>query len=168
MARDLPNDFERDGYFFPLDVLDEQTTASCRDHLLDIINSPYAPKLGNRGQLNNLHVFSPYVNEVIRMPKILSAVEQIIGPDILLWGTSVFRKDARSNTFVSWHQDLTRWVLSSDQEVSVWLALSEVSEANGCMKFLPRSHHLGQLPHEDITDSGNLLTPRSKGLYRNQ
>lgn len=158
MTKDILHDFERDGYFFPLDVLDEQTTAKCRDHLLGILDSPNASKLGNRGQLNNLHVFSPHVNEIIRTPEILSAVEQIIGPDILVWSTSVFRKDAQSNSFVSWHQDLTYWGLSSDQEVSAWLALSEVTEANGGMKFIPGSHHLGQLPHEDVTDSENLLT----------
>ncbi len=158
MSTNVLQNFERDGYYFPLTVLESQATESFKDHLLEIMNNPYAPKLGNRGQLNFLHVFSPHVNEIIRTPEILNAVEKIIGPNILIWSTSIFRKDAYSKSFVSWHQDLTYWGLSSDQVVSVWLALSEVNQANGCMKFLPESHRLGQLPHEDITDSENLLT----------
>jgi len=166
MNKDLLHNFERDGYFFPLNVLDEQATEKCRDHLLEIMNSQYAPKLGNRGQLNNLHVFSPYINEIIRKPEVLSAVETIIGPNILVWSTSVFLKDAHSSSFVSWHQDLTYWGLSTDHEVSVWIALSEVNKANGCMHFLPGSHHLGQLQHEDISNSENLLTRGQKASFK--
>ncbi|MCY4219250.1 MAG: hypothetical protein OXE56_08290 [Gammaproteobacteria bacterium] len=119
MSKDMLRDVERDGYLFPLDVLNEQATAKCRGHLLAIIDSPNASKLGNRGQLNNLHVFSPCVKKINRTPEILSAVEQIIGADILTWSTSVFRKDTNSNSLVSWHQDLTYWGFNSDQEVSV-------------------------------------------------
>lgn len=158
MPDNIPHAFERDGYFFPVNVLDAQAVHHCREHLLQIINSKHASKLGNRGQINNLHVFSPYVNEIIRNPAILSAVGKIIGPNLLVWSTGIFLKDADSDSFVSWHQDLTYWGLSSDQLVSAWLALSEVNEDNGCMRFLPGSHHLGQLPHEDVIDPENLLT----------
>lgn len=158
MAKTIDRDYARDGYYFPLDVLDDQECGRFRDHLMQIINSRHASTLGNRGQINNLHVFSPYVNEIIRSPAILGAIENIIGSDILVWSTSIFLKAAHSESFVSWHQDLTYWGLNSDQVVSVWLALNTVNQTNGCMHFLPRSHRFGQLPHEDIIDSENLLT----------
>ena len=151
-------DFERDGYYFPLDALDDQEVGVYRERLQEILDSDHASRLGNRGQINNLHVFSPHVNEIIRTPAILDAVEQIVGPDILVWSTGIFVKPAHSASFVSWHQDLTYWGLSSDRQVSVWLAFSPVNEENGCMRFLPGSHRHGQLPHEDIVDQENLLT----------
>ena len=101
--------------------------------------------------------FSAY--DIVRHPKVLDAVEAIIGPDILVWGGTFFFKPPRSGGFVSWHQDMTYWgIENSDRLVSAWLALDTVDKANGCMRFFPGSHRQGILNHEDTWSEENILT----------
>jgi ectoine hydroxylase-related dioxygenase (phytanoyl-CoA dioxygenase family) len=90
--------------------------------------------------------------------KILDAVEDLIGPDILCWNTFFWIKEPLSETFVSWHQDLRYWGLDTDHLVSVWLALSPATPETGCMRVLPGSHKGDLLPHTDEYKQHNLLT----------
>ncbi|MFT5219598.1 MAG: non-heme Fe2+,alpha-ketoglutarate-dependent halogenase [Gammaproteobacteria bacterium] len=154
--------YQQQGYYFPLTVMPETEALQLGDRIAAIANSDIAIKLGNRGQINQLHVTCPFISDLIRSPIILDAVESIIGPNLLVWGTSVFLKPAQSNNFVSWHQDLTYWGLNNDREVAVWLALGPVNRENGAMRFIPESQRLGQLDHRDQFDQGNILT---RGQY---
>ena len=150
--------FQEDGYYFPLKVLDAELATDYKNRLGRIAESAFADNLGNCGQINQLHVVCPFVNDIIRRPAILDAVETVLGPNLLVWGTSVFMKPPGSRGFVSWHQDLTYWGLNNDQEVAVWVALGPVNQNNGCMQFVKGSHQMGQKPHRDVTDEHNILT----------
>ena len=93
-----------------------------------------------------------------RIPKILDAVEDVIGPDILCWSTTFFTKEAHSPSFVSWHQDATYWGLSTDDVITAWVAFADAPVESGAMKFWPGSHLKKQLEHRDTFDKDNLLT----------
>ena len=81
----------------------------------------------------------------------LDAVEDVIGPDILCWGGSFFTKEARTEDFVSWHQDLTYWGLEPADIVTAWVALSPSTPESGCMRVVPGSHHQDVHPaHRDL------------------
>ena len=71
------------------------------------------------------HLVFTWLNHLIRHPSILDPVEDIIGPNILCWGTSFFIKEARTPSFVSWHQDSTYWGLEPPDIVTAWVAISE-------------------------------------------
>ena len=43
--------------------------------------------------------------DLIRHPRILDAIEDIIGPDILVWTSTFFIKEPHSPTYAAWHQD---------------------------------------------------------------
>ena len=154
----IKSHYQRDGFYFPLNAFSHDEATQYGQRVKEISESDLASQLGNRNQINQLHVVCPFINDIIRSPVILDAVESILGPNILVWGTSVFLKPPHSPGFVSWHQDLTYWGLNNDQEVSAWIALSPVTRMNGCMRFIPQSHKLGQIPHRDITDETNILT----------
>jgi non-heme Fe2+,alpha-ketoglutarate-dependent halogenase len=154
--------YERDGYYFPLQVLSRRTAGDYARRLTAISEGEHVNTLGYRGQLNHLHVVCPYINDMVRDPTILDAVESLLGPDILIWGSALFVKPAQTPTFVSWHQDLTYWGLSSDREVAAWFALGPVTRENGCMRFISGSHKMGSVPHRDTHDSSNVLT---RGQY---
>jgi hypothetical protein len=104
------------------------------------------------------HLLFTWLNALIRHPRILDAVEDIIGPDILCWGTSFFIKEARNPGYVSWHQDSTYWGLSSPDVVTAWVALTPSNLENGAMAVIPASHTMEQVPHRDTFDRHNLLT----------
>ena len=91
------------------------------------------------------HLVSAWLDEVVRRPAIVDVVEQIIGPDIVLWESDWSVKRAGTDDYVPWHQDSPYWNLSSDDVVSVWVAVGEVSVENGAMEIVPGSHGRGQV-----------------------
>ncbi len=110
----------------------------------------------SKGQ--KLYLLQTWAAELASHPKILDAVEDVLGPDIFVWGVSLFVKDAHNPSYVSWHQDSTYWGLSSPDVATAWVALSPATRASGCMKMIPGSHKLEQLPHVDTLAEHNLLT----------
>lgn len=104
------------------------------------------------------HLLFPWLNELVRTPRILDAVEDVLGsPDILCWAGAFFAKGAGDESFISWHQDATYWGLSSAEVVTAWVALTPSTVESGCMKVVPGTH-LKQMEHKDSFHEKNLLT----------
>jgi len=95
--------------------------------------------------------------EIGRLPVLLDAVEDILGPDILMWDSAYVIKEPGDKRFVSWHQDLTYWGLDCSELVTAWVALTRSGSENGCMRFIPGSHGNGKLAHEETYDAENIL-----------
>ena len=95
--------------------------------------------------------------ELATLPSVLDLVEQMIGPNILLYNVTYIIKEAQAPSHVSWHQDLTYWGLSHDDQVSMWLALSPATAQSGCMRMIPGSHRMGKEEHVASEDDSNVL-----------
>jgi len=147
--------YNRDGYYFPIDVLTAAETRACRDRLETYERTAGGPIQGNLR--HKPHLLFPWMNELIRHPNILDPVESILGPDLLCWSTSFFIKEPNHAGFVSWHQDSTYWGLSAPDVLTVWLAFTPANEVNGAMKFLPGTQHT-QVGHTDTFHEHNLLS----------
>ena len=105
------------------------------------------------------HLLFTWVDELVHHPKIVDAVEDMFGPDLLCWTTNFFIKEANSPGFVSWHQDAFYWGLDRDDVVTAWVALSPANlEESGCMKVLPGSQTQDHLQHVDTFHKDNLLS----------
>jgi hypothetical protein len=81
------------GYHFPLDALSAGEVADFRRQLED-----YEARSGGpiKGEMRHRsHVLFTWINQMVRHPKILDAVEDLLGPNILCWNTSFFIKEAR-------------------------------------------------------------------------
>ena len=88
-----------------------------------------------------------------RDPKILDMVEQVIGPNIILWNSSFFAKPAENGKKTPWHQDGEYWPLRPLATCTVWLAIDEATIENGCLKFMRGSHKDKRLrPHRTSND----------------
>ena len=116
------------------------------------------PEALNAFNRNNAHLSFPFLNDIVRHPVILDAVEDLIGPDILAWGSVLFVKEPQSAGHVTWHQDYTYMGLEPHDGVSVWIALTESNAASGCMQMLPGTHLDGIRVHRDSFDDDNILT----------
>src|SRR6201990_1891539 len=152
--RDVAEYRER-GYHFPVDVLTEREVADFRGKLED-----YEARTGGpiKGEMRHRsHVLFPWINDMIRHPKILDAIEDILGPDILCWHTSFFIKEARDPGFVSWHQDATYWGLDSSDVATAWIAMSPANKVSGCMQFVAGPHKQ-HVKDADTVDQKHLLT----------
>lgn len=104
------------------------------------------------------HLLLTWLNELIRDARILDPVESILGPDILCWGSGFFIKNPHDTAHVTWHQDSTYWGLSKPDIVTAWVALTFSTKENGCMRVIPGTHRLEQLPHQDTFAPDNLLS----------
>ena len=112
--------YRRDGFHFPVRVLSAEEARSCRDRLEQHERTTGGPIAGN--MRHKVHLLFTWANNLACHPAILDAVEDLIGPDILCWSSTFFIKEARSPSFVSWHQDATYWGLSTDEVVTAWVA----------------------------------------------
>jgi hypothetical protein len=81
------------------------------------------------------------------LPEILDMVEQLIGPDIILWASQIFAKPPAIGREVPWHQDGHYWPLRPLAAMTVWIALDDSTPENGCMRYIPGSHRSGILSH---------------------
>lgn len=107
----------------------------------------------------NGHLVIPLLSQAARTPQILDQVASILGPDLLVWSVELFIKEPGTQSIVSWHQDITYWGMGeTDEELTAWIALSDVSVEAGCMRFIPGSHKNKIVPHEDTFSEDNLLS----------
>lgn len=145
-------DYERDGYVSGIELISPADAIAHRERL-----EKAEAEFGNMHYKSKAHTFLTSPLELATMPAMLDVVEQMIGPDILLYNVTYIIKEANSPSHVSWHQDLTYWGLSHDDQVSAWLALSPATAKSGCMRMIPGSHTSGVHKHETSEDETNVL-----------
>jgi ectoine hydroxylase-related dioxygenase (phytanoyl-CoA dioxygenase family) len=155
LSPEAVRNYQRDGYVSPIRVLSPAEAAGYRQRLEAIEASGRLPAGGLRSKS---HLLLAWVDDIVRKPGVLDAVESVLGPDILVWGTSFFIKEPRNASFVSWHQDLTYWGLDPPDIVTAWIALSESSTVNGAMRVMPGTHTSEVAPHRDTFAADNLLS----------
>ena len=127
--------YRRDGYHFPIEVLSSAETRALRGKLEAYERSSGGPIAGD--MRHKPHLYLTFLSDLIHHPRILDAVEDVLGPNLLVWSTSFFIKEPDNAGFVSWHQDATYWGLSSPDVMTVWVAFTPANLLNGCMMFMP-------------------------------
>ena len=148
--------FHRDGYVAPVRAVPEEQALDMRRRLEAFEAERGGPLKGSVRFKS--HLLFKWLNDLIRTPAILDAVEDLIGPDILVWSTDWWIKEAHSPSFVSWHQDSQYWGLDTSKLVTVWVALSPSTTESGCMQVLPGSQTGPDLAHRETFHEHNLLT----------
>jgi len=148
--------YERDGFVCPVDAFLPERARAWRDRL-EAFERAEGQKM-TRGHNFKPHLLFPWVDEIVRAPEVLDAVEDLIGPDIRVFHLSVWPKDPGTGTYVSWHQDATYFALEPACHVTAWVALTDAPVEAGCMEVVPGSHKLGQLRHAEMQDTDNLLS----------
>lgn len=90
------------------------------------------------------HYYEPELLAWATRPELLDVVEQILGPDIGLFSTTLFYKKPHSTASVDWHRDSeylrTYEVFSSIELASLLLALTDSHHTNGCVEYVAGSH----------------------------
>ena len=148
--------YKNKGYVSPVSALTSIEAIEIREEIEKIEKDwPGALEGINR---NYIHLISPIFNKVCLNKKILDAVESIIGKNILICGTTLFIKNPNEKGFVSFHQDAKYIGLEPHNWVTVWIAVTDANEKNGCMRMLPGSHKEDLKTHEQKFDENNLLT----------
>jgi non-heme Fe2+,alpha-ketoglutarate-dependent halogenase len=148
--------YREEGYISPIRVMSEAAAGEYRRRLEAFEARSGGPLAGDLRHKS--HLLFTWLSELIRHDKILDAIEDLYGPDLLCWSTNFFIKEKANPAFVSWHQDSTYWGLSKPDVVSAWIAFTPANSGNGAMQVIPGTHKIDQIPHRDTFDKHNLLT----------
>ena len=139
--------FNQKGYIFPLDVFSETEIAAHRAYFDQLIEQQI-----NEGKdaysIAGWHSKQPEIYDLVTDSRILDYLEDLLGPDLICWGTHYFCKLPGDTKQVSWHQDASYWPLTPSKTVTVWLAIDDADTENGAMRVIPKSHLHGQIVFE--------------------
>ncbi|QDT17449.1 phytanoyl-CoA dioxygenase family protein [Alienimonas californiensis] len=101
--------------------------------------------------LSTAHLSHGGVYDLLTHPTLVAYAADLLGEHVVGWGSHFFCKMPGDGTAVGWHQDASFWPLSPSHAVTVWLAIDDADEGNGCMRFLAGSHHSGHLTYREST-----------------
>ena len=150
------NQYKEDGYIAPITAFSADEAGEIREEI-ERIEKDWPNELDGLGR-NYVHFISPMFDKIPHNPKILDAVESIIGKDILVCGTTLFIKNPDQKGFVSFHQDAKYIGLEPHNWVTGWLAVTDANEENGCMRMWKGSHKEDLKNHKQKFDEYTLLT----------
>ena len=148
--------FERDGYVFPVEAMSAADARALGRRIEDYEREAgvdATKQLRVKG-----HLVFPWLVGLARHPAILDAVEDLLGPDILVYLSTFWFKGAGDPSYVSWHQDSAYYGLDPHEEATVWFAFSDSTPESGCVRVIPGSHRGEELVHVETFDEDNLLS----------
>lgn len=150
----MNKEYEQNGFYGPVSFLSKEEIEYYTSELMhavdtmDIMNSRYRCKS---------NVLFPWIDQLSRHPTIIDHLQAVLGPNIHCWDALIWIKDAKSEKYVSWHQDATYWnFLPKEQGTTIWITLSGATPEMGCIEYI-RGSHKEQRHHIDVQNENNLL-----------
>ena len=155
--------FNRDGYVKGMRIFDDAGIADIRAYFDGLLAATLAAG-GDSYSIATAHLRHARVYDLLKDPRVVAIVTDLIGENVIGWGSHFFCKMPGDGKRVSWHQDASYWPLTPSKVVTVWLAIDDASVENACMRYIPGSHLLGHLTYtlsED--DASNVLNQTVQG-----
>ena len=136
--------FNSVGFLRPLDVYSKTEIDGIRSYFDDLLARVVAEG-GNSYSISSAHLKYGPVYDILTNPKIVAYVSDLLGENVIAWGSHFFCKMPGDGQAVAWHQDASYWPLSPSKAVTAWLAIDDADEENGCMRFISGSHRFGHM-----------------------
>ena len=118
------------------------------------------------GGMDMIHTRDERLLEFLLSPEVLDLIEPVVGPNVGLWASHFISKDPFTGKATPWHEDSAYWngrTSTMNGICTVWLAIDEATEANGCMAVIPGSHSGGFSAYEEVADkNGNIFPTQIK------
>jgi hypothetical protein len=157
LTREQVAAFNRDGYLKPLAVFDSREIAAIRAYFDELLARTLAAG-GSSYSISTAHLRYGGVYDLLTHPRIVNRVRDLLGEDVIAWGSHFFCKMPGDGKRVSWHQDASYWPLTPSKAVTAWLAIDDATIKNACMRYIPRTHLLGHLTYSlSEDDDSNVL-----------
>jgi phytanoyl-CoA dioxygenase PhyH len=138
--------YNRDGFVRPVRIFSDVEIAGIRRYFDDLLEKVVAAG-GDSYSISTAHLKYGRVYDILTEPRIAAVVRDILGEDVVGWGSHFFCKLPHDGKSVAWHQDASYWPLTPTKAVTVWLAIDDADSENACMRFIRGSHHSGHLTY---------------------
>jgi non-heme Fe2+,alpha-ketoglutarate-dependent halogenase len=148
-------DFRKNGYAGPFDAYEaDEIIAKYKRIRADLFDRSHAAyDLDNRSVIAGYdrHLDVNDLTDHIMQREIVDKIADILGPDLICWRSELFPKYP-GDEGTDWHQADTFAHASGEPQiiwpqnedfggaVTVWTALTDVTEENGCLRFIPGTH----------------------------
>ena len=177
------------GYLVVPDLLSSQLVEECEmeiDRLHDLAvefkskNDPRAEKFQHEPfaevervngrpvlrKIEPVEEFSQVFDDLAIHQPLVDLMRRLLGPDLLLFRSTLMLKPAFHGSIHTLHQDVSYWPVKSSELITVSIALTDSTPDNGCFKVIPGSHHWpsrkwGEIirrQDEGLTDLDNIDT----------
>lgn len=172
LTRDQIAAYNRDGYIRPISIFTETEIFKIRNYFDDLLARVIAAG-GDSYSISSAHLKYGPVWDILTNPKIVACVKDVLGDNIVGWGSHFFCKMPKDGKAVAWHQDSSYWPLTPTKAVTVWLAIDDADPENANMRFVAGSQHFGHLTYrESSVEEHNVLnqsidTPEQYGTIVN-
>lgn len=144
LTTDHISQFNQNGFVKGIRVFNEQEATANRKYFDELLQKVIAAG-GDSYSISTAHLRYGRVYDLLTHPKLVAIVRDLLGNDLIAWGSHYFCKMPRDGKPVAWHQDASYWPLSPSKAVTIWLAIDDADRENACMKFISGSHHVGHL-----------------------
>lgn len=149
--------FNRNGYLKGLRIFSDAEMAQQRRYFDDLLAQTLAAG-GDSYSISTAHLRHGKVYDLLTHPRLVAIVKDLLGENVVGWGSHYFCKMPGDGKRVSWHQDASYWPLTPSKTVSLWLAIDDAEVENACMRYLPGTHLLGHLTWQlSEDDEANVL-----------
>ena len=153
LSRGQIEQFNRDGYLKGIRIFSEAESRENRRYFDDLLARVLAAG-GTSYSISTAHLKYGRVYDLLTEPRIFACVRDLLGENVIAWGSHFFCKMPHDGKRVSWHQDASYWPLSPSKTATVWLAIDDADRENACMRFIPGTHHFGHLTYRLTENDG--------------
>lgn len=146
--------YNDNGFLFPFDLYTEEEAAGFHKKFVEM-----EKHLGHEPQERfriKAHLPFPWLCDIVSNPRLVDAVEDLIGPNIMCWGASFFTKKANDPRYVSWHTDTFYYGFEPAETCTAWLGFNDSTIESGCINYIPGTHKT-KTEHEIKPDPDNLV-----------
>lgn len=151
----IRSEFERDGFVIVRRAIDQVLAGEAQDHVRWLL----AKNPGVRPEQFHAELArtDPFWIRLVSDDRLVDIAERFVGPNVALFATHYICKPPRDGQAVLWHQDGIYWPLEPMEVVTLWLAVSDSTPENGCMRVIPGTHRTALAAVEERKDVANVL-----------
>ena len=146
LSREEIEGYNAQGFIQPVAIYTSAEILTIREYFDRLLEKAIAAG-GNSYSISTAHMKYGGVYDILTNRRIIDCVADLLGEDVVAWGSHFFCKMPGDGRAVAWHQDASYWPLTPSHAVTVWLAIDDADLDNGCMKFISGSHHSGHLTY---------------------
>ncbi len=138
--------FNSAGFLSGIRIFGDGEIAELRDYFDRLLASVIAAG-GDSYSISTAHARCGRVWDILTERRIVACVKDLLGENLVAWGSHFFCKMPRDGKSVAWHQDASYWPLTPSKAVTAWLAIDDADRENACVRFIAGSHHQGRLTY---------------------
>jgi len=144
LTQDQIGQFNREGYIKGVRIYTDAEITSIREYFDQLLAKVVAAG-GDSYSISSAHLKYGRVWDILANARIAACMRDLLGENVVGWGSHFFCKMPKDGKKVAWHQDSSYWPLTPSKAVTAWLAIDDADTENACMRFVAGSHHHGAM-----------------------